>query len=75
MFSPFFLISHPYFFSLDISTASSSLLLPSGCSLSFLYMNTFFPNIPLPSYVFPSSSHSLFLNHNLTELRKKTVVY
>lgn len=45
-------MSHSYFLSSDISTTSSSLLLSSACSLSFLYMNTFFPDILFPSHLF-----------------------
>lgn len=64
----FFLVSHSYFLSSGISTASNSLLLPSGCSLSFLYMNTFFPDIPFPSHLLflplltPSYSTTNWLN-------------
>lgn len=65
-------ISHSSFLSSDISTTSSSLLLSSGCSLSFLYMNSFFPDILFPSHLFSLPLLTLFLNHNLTELRRES---
>lgn len=61
-------MSHSYFLSSDISTTSSSLLLSSACSLSFPYMNTFFPDILFPSHLFSlplltlSSSTTTWLN-------------
>lgn len=63
-------ISHSSFLSSDISTTSSSLLLSSGCSLFSLHEQL------LPRYPFSFTPFfpllTLFLNHNLTELRRES---
>lgn len=66
-FFPFLPITHTYFLSSDISTTYSSLLLSSGCFLSFLYVSiSFFPHIPFSSHLvsLPLLILSSLLNHN-----------